>query len=50
VTLIDRSGRVERLAKMSKDDVALAILDRVVDLRGSRRETTTVARQLPRRR
>jgi phosphopantothenoylcysteine decarboxylase/phosphopantothenate--cysteine ligase len=50
VTLIDRSGRVERLAKMSKDDVAAAIIDRVVDLRGARREGTTVARQLPRRR
>ncbi len=50
VTLIDRSGRVERLAKMSKDAVATAILDRVVELRGTRRDTRTVARQLPRRR
>ncbi|MBI3768446.1 MAG: bifunctional phosphopantothenoylcysteine decarboxylase/phosphopantothenate--cysteine ligase CoaBC [Deltaproteobacteria bacterium] len=33
VTLIDRTGRVERLDKMSKEDVAGAILDRVRDLR-----------------
>jgi phosphopantothenoylcysteine decarboxylase / phosphopantothenate---cysteine ligase len=33
VTLIDRTGRVERLEKMSKDDVAVAIFDRVTKLR-----------------
>jgi phosphopantothenoylcysteine synthetase/decarboxylase len=51
VTLIDRSGRVERLAKMRKDDVALAILDRGRrPPRISAREHRAVARQLPRRR
>lgn len=49
VTIIDRSGRVDRLAKMSKDDVAVAILDRVIDLHRAR-ETSTARRQLPRRR
>jgi phosphopantothenoylcysteine decarboxylase/phosphopantothenate--cysteine ligase len=49
VTMIDRSGRVERLAKMSKDDVAEAILDRIVELRCAR-ENTGLRRQAPRRR
>ncbi len=50
VTIIDRSGRVERLAKMSKDAVADVIVDRIIELRGTRREGPHVARQLPRRR
>jgi phosphopantothenoylcysteine decarboxylase/phosphopantothenate--cysteine ligase len=50
VTLIERTGRVERLEKMSKDDVASAIFDRVVDLRSNRRQSSVAARQLPRRR
>lgn len=50
VTIIDRSGRVERLAKMSKDAVADAIIDRIVELRGGRRDTVAIPRQLPRRR
>jgi phosphopantothenoylcysteine decarboxylase/phosphopantothenate--cysteine ligase len=50
VTVIDRSGRIERLAKMSKDAVADALVDRIVDLRTVRREGSSVARQLPRRR
>ena len=50
VTLIERSGRVERLEKMSKDAVAGAIFDRVADLRSTRRPSTVAARQLPRRR
>jgi phosphopantothenoylcysteine decarboxylase/phosphopantothenate--cysteine ligase len=49
VTLIARDGRIERLEKMSKQDVAGAILDRVVELRGARRQTPVAAR-LPRRR
>jgi phosphopantothenoylcysteine decarboxylase/phosphopantothenate--cysteine ligase len=48
VTLIDRSGRVERLEKMSKDAVAAAILDRVRDLR-RRRPATVAARRIRRR-
>jgi phosphopantothenoylcysteine decarboxylase/phosphopantothenate--cysteine ligase len=50
VTLIERSGRIDRLEKMSKDAVADAILDRVVELRDTRRQSTVAARQLPRRR
>jgi phosphopantothenoylcysteine decarboxylase/phosphopantothenate--cysteine ligase len=50
VTLIERTGRVERLEQMSKDDVASAIFDRVVDLRNARRPASLPARQLPRRR
>jgi phosphopantothenoylcysteine decarboxylase/phosphopantothenate--cysteine ligase len=50
VTLIERTGRVERLEKMSKDDVASAIFDRVVDLRSARRPSSVAARQMPRRR
>ncbi len=50
VTLIDRSGRVERLAKMSKDDVAKAILDRIVELISARREGPSLTREAPRRR
>jgi len=50
VTLIERTGRVERLDKMSKDDVATAIFDRVVNLRSVRHPSTVSARQVPRRR
>jgi phosphopantothenoylcysteine decarboxylase/phosphopantothenate--cysteine ligase len=50
VTLIDRTGRVDRLEKMSKNSVAEAIFDRVVELRSSRRQMPVPARQLPRRR
>jgi phosphopantothenoylcysteine decarboxylase/phosphopantothenate--cysteine ligase len=50
VTLIDRTGRVDRLEKMSKNSVAEAIFDRVVELRSSRRQMAVPARQLPRRR
>lgn len=50
VTLIDRSGRVDRLEQMSKEAVADAILDRVTELRASRRDSTVTTRQLPRRR
>jgi phosphopantothenoylcysteine decarboxylase/phosphopantothenate--cysteine ligase len=49
VTIIDRSGRVERVAKMSKDAVAEIIIDRIVEQRGTRRDGA-LARQLPRRR
>lgn len=49
VTMIERTGRVERLAIMSKDDVADTILDRIVELR-SAREHVTLKRQEPRRR
>jgi phosphopantothenoylcysteine decarboxylase / phosphopantothenate---cysteine ligase len=49
VTMIDRSGRVERFQKMTKDAVAEAILDRVADLRTTRRQTLPAARTLPRR-
>ena len=50
VTLIDRSGRVERLEKMSKNAVASAIFDRIVELRSIRRQTTVATRRVPRRR
>jgi phosphopantothenoylcysteine decarboxylase / phosphopantothenate---cysteine ligase len=50
VTLIERSGRVERLEKMSKDAVAGLIFDRIADLRSARRPTTIGAGRLPRRR
>jgi len=50
VTLIERSGRIERLEKMSKDAVAGAIFDRVVELLSTRRPTTVAPRRLPRRR
>jgi phosphopantothenoylcysteine decarboxylase/phosphopantothenate--cysteine ligase len=49
VTLIDRSGRVERLEKMSKDEVAAAILDRVRDLRAPRAAVRAGPRRLRRR-
>jgi phosphopantothenoylcysteine decarboxylase/phosphopantothenate--cysteine ligase len=49
VTMIDRTGRVERLQKMTKDAVADAIIDRIVDIRTTRRVSTTAARTLPRR-
>jgi phosphopantothenoylcysteine decarboxylase/phosphopantothenate--cysteine ligase len=50
VTLIDRSGRVERLEKMSKEDVAVAIFNRVSDIVSARRPIAVAARRLPRRR
>jgi phosphopantothenoylcysteine decarboxylase/phosphopantothenate--cysteine ligase len=50
VTLIERSGRVERLEKMSKEAVASAIFDRIADLRSARRSTSIGVRRLPRRR
>jgi phosphopantothenoylcysteine decarboxylase/phosphopantothenate--cysteine ligase len=50
VTLIERSGRVERLEKMTKDAVAGVILDRIAELRTARRPTALGARRLPRRR
>lgn len=49
VTILDRGGRVERLTKMSKEDVAAAILDRVVDLHRVR-ESSGAKRHEPRRR
>ncbi len=49
VTLIDRAGRVERLEKMSKDEVAAAILDRVRDLRTPRTTVRAAPRRLRRR-
>jgi phosphopantothenoylcysteine decarboxylase/phosphopantothenate--cysteine ligase len=48
VTLIDRSGRVERLPKMAKDEVATAILDRVHALSTPRRVARTEPRRLRR--
>jgi len=50
VTLIDRSGRVERLEKMSKDAVAETIVGRIADMRSARREVVATTRRLPRRR
>lgn len=50
VTIIDRTGRVERLAKMSKEDVAAVILDRVAELRTPRTALRAESRRLrPRR-
>ena len=49
VTLIDRGGRVDRLAKMSKDAVAAAIFDRVTELLATRRPPTLARRRIPRR-
>ncbi|MEB2284141.1 MAG: bifunctional phosphopantothenoylcysteine decarboxylase/phosphopantothenate--cysteine ligase CoaBC [Myxococcales bacterium] len=49
VTILDRSGCVERLDKMSKDEVAAAILDRVVELHRTR-AGARVKRRQPRRR
>jgi phosphopantothenoylcysteine decarboxylase/phosphopantothenate--cysteine ligase len=45
VTLIERSGRIERLPKMAKEDVAGAILDRVQELRAPRRAAVLVPRR-----
>ncbi len=50
VTLVDRSGRVDRLEKMSKDAVASAIFDRVAELRRPRRQSASAPRRLPRSR
>lgn len=49
VTMIDRTGRVERLQKMTKDAVADAIVDRIVEIRATRRIAPAAARTLPRR-
>jgi phosphopantothenoylcysteine decarboxylase/phosphopantothenate--cysteine ligase len=50
VTLLDRTGRVERLQKMSKDDVADAIFDRVREIRAGRSVLRGESRRLrPRR-
>ncbi len=49
VTILNRGGRVERLPKMSKDDVATIILDRILDLQRAR-ESSGIKRQAPRRR
>ncbi len=50
VTLIERSGRVEHLEKLTKDEVAGVILDRVRDLRSPRRTAVSEPRRLrPRR-
>ncbi len=40
VSVIDRSGRVERLEKMTKEEVAGTVLDRVRQLRAPRRSAT----------
>jgi len=48
VSLLDRSGRVERLERMTKEAVASAILDRVARLRGARRSPALAGRDLPR--
>lgn len=50
VTLIERSGRVDRLEKMSKEEVAGIILDRVRDLRRAQRPAAVAARRVRRRR
>lgn len=50
VTLIERSGRVDGLETMSKDDVASAILDRVRALRASQRPAPVATRRVRRRR
>jgi phosphopantothenoylcysteine decarboxylase/phosphopantothenate--cysteine ligase len=49
VTLIERSGRVDRLETMSKEDVAAAILDRIRTLRAVRRPVAPAARRIRRR-
>lgn len=50
VTLIERSGRVERLQKMTKEEVAGVLLDRVREMRAPRRASTVEPRRLrPRR-
>ena len=49
VTLVERSGRILALEKMSKDDVANIILDRVRDLRAPRRPAVVGARVRRRR-
>jgi phosphopantothenoylcysteine decarboxylase/phosphopantothenate--cysteine ligase len=46
VTLLERSGRVDRLQKMSKDEVADVILDRVRELSAPRRRAAA-PRRLP---
>lgn len=50
VTVIDRTGRVERLEKMSKEEVASVIFDRVADLGAPARATRGEPRRLRRRR
>lgn len=50
VTLLERSGRVDRLQKMSKEEVAGVILDRVRELSAPRRRAAAAPRRLPSRR
>jgi phosphopantothenoylcysteine decarboxylase / phosphopantothenate---cysteine ligase len=50
VTVLDRDGGVERLPQMSKDEVASAILDRVVKLRIAARTPRAEPRRLRRTR
>jgi len=50
VTLIERSGRVDGLDTMSKDDVAAAILDRVRTIRANQHPEPVAARRVRRRR
>ena len=49
VTLLERSGRVDRLQKMTKEEVAGVILDRVRELSAPRRRAAA-PRRLPSRR
>lgn len=49
VTLIGRGGRIERLPKMAKEDVAAAILDRVCAMRKSRELAPATPRRKRRR-
>ena len=49
VTLIERSGRIERFEKMSKEDVAIAIFDRVAKLRPVRALRPTATPHRPAR-
>jgi len=50
VTLVDRSGRVERLPKLSKEEVAGVVLDRVRELASPRGQPVLAPRRVPRRR
>jgi phosphopantothenoylcysteine decarboxylase/phosphopantothenate--cysteine ligase len=49
VTVIDRGGGIERLEKMSKDDVAGVVFDRVVKLRRGRAPGSAAAVRATRR-
>lgn len=50
VTLLHRSGRVERLEKMTKDEVAGVLVERIADLRRPPRPVLIRATRAPRRR